>query len=117
MAGTKEQSFALAKLYVSLYEQKYRRRPKDFNLYRDRTGFEAVIKDLGKPRAQELLERYMALERGAPSGGHPCSYFFFNYEKLNARLIEEEEDRKNAPKEFKETEDRVRQWRKEHSGN
>jgi hypothetical protein len=100
-------SNALARHYVKLHEAVHGTKPADFNLYRDRRGFEAMIEDLGYDRAKQVVEYYMGLIRA-----HPCGWLLYNYEKVNNRIIEIEEEQKNAAEVFEETRKRVEEWRR-----
>lgn len=101
-------SNALARHYVTLYEEVHGQKPVDFNLYRDRRGFEAMIVDLGYERAKEVVEYYMSLIRA-----HPCGWLLYNYEKVNKRIIEIEEEKANGAAIMEETRQRVEQWRRQ----
>ena len=108
MATKVQQSHALANLYIKMYEGRHGSRPADFNLYRDRRGFEAMIDDLGYERAKSVIEYYMSLVNNP----HTCRGLLFNYEKYNAFLIELEEEDERSAVIREETRKRVEEWRK-----
>lgn len=110
MAGlTKAQkSHALANLYVKLHVEKHGVRPSDFNLYRDRRGFEAMMEDLGYERAQEIIKFYMSKN----SAVHPCGKLLYNYDKINNQMLELAEDEARGKIIMEDTRKRVEEWRR-----
>lgn len=108
MATKVQQSHALANLYIKKYEAVHGARPADFNLYRDRRGFEAMIDDLGYARAQSVIEYYMSLVNNP----HTCRGLLYNYEKYNNHMLELEEEESRSAVIREETRKRVEEWRK-----
>ena len=88
---TKEEAklaYGLVSLYCVLYKEKYKK-PIVVNKYREKWAMNDVIDSIGYDRAKVLLEYYFKLKRD----GHPLSWFFFNFEKLDISLQEKEHDK------------------------
>lgn len=107
MATKVQQSHALANFYVKKFEGVHGVKPADFNLYRDRRGFEAMAEQLGYERAKDVIDYYMKIV----DNPHTCKGLLYNYEKFNLLLIELEEDEKRGAVIREETRKRVEEWR------
>lgn len=107
-----KQANALVTLFVSLWTDKYKRKPTNVNRYRDKWGFQDMIGDLGYDRSREIMEYYFKTSRA----GHPLQYLLYNYEKLDQILREIEEDEVNRAELRAATEKRVREW-EQKNGN
>ena len=105
-ATLKKYSQALVSQFVKEYSVKYGKAPSDLNRYRDRWGFQSMIEDLGKARAQELITFYLKSTRAS----HPVSYLLYNYDKINDTMEENEQDLENRRLLMEETRRRVEEW-------
>lgn len=88
---TKEEAklaYGLVSLYCVLYKEKYNK-PIVVNKYREKWAMNDVIDSIGYDRAKILLEYYFKLNRD----GHPITWFFYNFEKLDIALQEKEQDK------------------------
>ena len=81
-------AYALVSLYCALYKQVYDKQPL-VNKYRDKWAMQDVIDSVGYDRAKVLVEYYFKITKA----GHPISWFFYNFEKLDMNLSQTEEDR------------------------
>jgi hypothetical protein len=104
---TQQQIHALISLYLKNYKSKYGRDPLNFNRYRDKWGFQGMIEDLGVERAKEVIDWYFS----ARSAGHSTNYLLNNYDKINTRMREREEDEIDRQKLLEESRKRVEEWR------
>jgi hypothetical protein len=80
--------YALVSLYCALYKQRYNK-PAVVNKYREKWAMLDVIESVGFDRAKILLEYYFKITKS----GHPISWFFYNFEKLDITLQQTEEDK------------------------
>ena len=87
MANEKE-PYILIGLYQSLYKEKYNKQPK-INKFREKWAMQDVIDSVGFDRAKELLIYYFNLNKN----GHPLSFFFYNFDKMDSLKIEIEKDK------------------------
>ena len=88
---TKEEAklaYGLVSLYCVLYKEKYNK-PIVVNKYLEMRAMNDVIDSIGYDRAKVLLEYYFKLKRD----GHPLTWFFYNFEKLDIALQEKEQDK------------------------
>lgn len=81
-------AYALVSLYCALYKQVYDKQPL-VNKYRDKWAMQDVIDSVGYNRAKVLVEYYFKITKA----GHPISWFFYNFEKLDLALSQTEEDK------------------------
>ena len=81
-------AYGLVSLYCTLYKESYKK-PVVVNKYREKWAMQDVIDSIGYDRAKQLLEYYFK----TPRAGHPLSWFFYNFEKLDFTLQQEEEDK------------------------
>ena len=82
------QPYILISIYEMLYKEKYNRTPK-INKYREKWAMQDVIDSIGFDRARDVLEYYFRTNRP----GHPLQQFFFNFDKLDAVMVELEKDK------------------------
>lgn len=104
---TAQQTHALIGLYLKEYSSKYGKTPLNFNRNREKWGFQSMIEDLGIDRSKEVIKYYF--ETGKM--GHPVSHLLSNYDKINIRMLEREEDAANRERLRAETKKRVEEWR------
>ena len=83
-----KQAYALVSLYIALFKSKYNKQPM-VNRYREKWAMQDVIDSVGYDRAKVLLEHYFKTNRS----GHPLTWFFFNFEKLDISLSQIEQDK------------------------
>lgn len=81
-------AYSLVSLYCALFKQKYNKQPV-VNKYREKWAMQDVIDSVGYDRAKILLEYYFTITKS----GHPISWFFYNFEKLDLTLQQSEEDK------------------------
>jgi hypothetical protein len=108
MAVTNAQVHTLVTYFLNVFKTKYEAAPKDFNRYRDKWGFSGMIEDFGMDQSKKIIDYYFQTNRSY----HPTNYLLFNYEKLNAAMLEREEDERNRAKLREESRRRVEEWRK-----
>ena len=82
------QPYILISIYEMLYKEKYNRTPK-INKYREKWAMQDVIDSIGFDRARDVLEYYFKTNKP----GHPLQNFFFNFDKLDAVMVELEKDK------------------------
>jgi hypothetical protein len=81
-------AYGLVSLYCTLYKQAYNKQAV-VNKYREKWAMQDVIDSVGYDRAKTLLEYYFNMSKA----GHPISWFFYNFEKLDLALQQAEEDK------------------------
>ena len=81
-------AYNLVGLYCVLYKEKYGKAPV-VNRYREKWAMNDVIDSVGHDRAKTLLEYFFQTKRD----GHPISWFFYNFEKLDLSLQQLEQDK------------------------
>lgn len=108
MTVTTQQWNTLVTYFLNQFKAKYDAAPKDFNRYRDKWGFQAMIEDYGMDQSKKIIDYYFGTARPY----HPTNYLLFNYEKLNNAMLEREEDEANRAKLRAESRRRVEEWRK-----
>ncbi len=86
MANEKE-PYVLIGLYESLYKERYGKKPR-INKFREKWAMQDVIDSVGFERAKELLVYYFKTSKS----GHPLSFFFYNFDKIDYLKIEIEKD-------------------------
>ena len=84
-------AYGLVGLYCTLYKQVYGKAPV-VNRYREKWAMQDVIDSVGYDRAKVLLEYYFKITKG----GHPISWFFYNFEKLDFTLQQVVEDKSRS---------------------
>lgn len=109
-AVTSKQIHTLITLFLNNYEKRYSKKPMNFNRNRDKWGFQSMIEDLGFDRATEIINYYFETNRY----GHPSSYLLLNYDKINQRMTDREQDEQTRKELLAESAKRVEEWRAEH---
>lgn len=89
MANERE-PYVLIGLYESLYKDRYNVKPK-INKFREKWAMQDVIDSVGFERAKELLVYYFKTGKS----GHPLSFFFYNFDKIDYLKSELEKDANN----------------------
>lgn len=90
MANEKE-PYVLIGLYESLYLDKYGKRPK-LNKFREKWAMKEVIDSLHSfDRAKQVLIYYFKTNKS----GHPLSFFFNNFDRIDSAMIAMEKDVEN----------------------
>ena len=89
MANERE-SYVLIGLYEKLYLEKYNKKPR-INKFREKWAMQDVIDSVGMDRAKELLVYYFKTTKS----GHPLSFFFYNFDKIDYLKTEREKDAKH----------------------
>jgi hypothetical protein len=83
-----KQAYGLVGLYCALYKEVYKKSPV-VNRYREKWAMQDVVDSVGYDRAKQLLEYYFKVAKN----GHPLTWFFYNFEKLDVNLTQIEEDK------------------------
>ena len=83
-----KQAYGLVSLYCALYKESYKKTAV-VNRYREKWAMQDVVDSVGYDRAKELLEYYFKTTKS----GHPISWFFYNFEKLDLSLQQSQEDK------------------------
>ena len=83
-----KQAYGLVSLYCALYKESYKKTAV-VNRYREKWAMQDVVDSVGYDRAKELLEYYFRTTKS----GHPISWFFYNFEKLDLSLQQSQEDK------------------------
>jgi hypothetical protein len=88
--ASEKEPYVLIGLYESLYNERYGKRPK-LNKFREKWAMQDVIDSVGFDRAKELLVYYFKTSKS----GHPISFFFFNFDKIDYLKTEMQKDAEN----------------------
>jgi hypothetical protein len=83
-----KQAYGLVSLYCVLYKEHYNKSVV-VNKYREKWAMQDVVDSVGYDRAKVLLEYYFKISKS----GHPISWFFYNFEKLDLALTQSEQDK------------------------
>lgn len=75
--------------YDTLYKERYGNKPK-YNRFKEKWAMQDVIDSVGMDRAQQLIEYYFKVTKP----GHPLTWFFYNFDKLEEMLTSIEADKK-----------------------
>ena len=89
MASEKE-PYVLIGLYESLYKEKYNKKPR-INKFREKWAMQDVIDSVGYEKAKDLLVYYFRTNKS----GHPLSFFFYNFDRIDQLKTEIERDKLN----------------------
>jgi hypothetical protein len=79
--------YVLIGLYENLYFERYNKKPR-INKFREKWAMQDVIDSVGMDKAKELLVYYFKTTKS----GHPLSFFFYNFDKLDYLKTEREKD-------------------------
>jgi hypothetical protein len=82
--------YVLIGLYENLYFEKYNKKPR-INKFREKWAMQDVIDSVGVDKAKELLVYYFKTTKS----GHPLSFFFYNFDRLDYLKTEREKDAKH----------------------
>jgi hypothetical protein len=80
-------AYGLISLYCVLFKEHYKK-PPVVNKYREKWAMQEVIDSVGYERSKSLIEYYFKMTKT----GHPLTWFFYNFEKLDISLQEKEQD-------------------------
>lgn len=75
--------------YDTLYKERYGTKPR-YNRFKEKWAMQDVIDSVGVDRSLELIEYYFKVTKP----GHPLTWFFYNFDRLDAMLVNVEEDKK-----------------------
>lgn len=100
MASNPEAKYphVLLGMYDKLYFERYDKKPK-YNKFREKWAMQDVIDSVGLDRAKELLLYYFKVTKP----GHPLSWFFYNFDKLDDMLNQSELDKMKRQKLLEQT--------------
>lgn len=90
MAVKSKEPYVLISLYETLYFERYNKKPR-LNKFREKWAMQDVIDSVGYDRAKELLEYYFKTSKN----GHPLSFFFFNFDRMDQVESDIAKDRAN----------------------
>jgi hypothetical protein len=88
--ANEKQPYVLIGLYELLYSEKYGKKPR-LNKFREKWAMQDVIDSVGFDRAKDLLVYYFKTNKS----GHPLSFFFYNFDKIDYLKSEREKDEKH----------------------
>jgi len=90
---TAKLAYALMDKYSNLFALKYGRKPS-LNKYKEKWAMVDVIDSISYDRAVEVLEYYFKTTRP----GHPLTWFYMNFDKLDEVMLRLEEDESRRAK-------------------
>jgi hypothetical protein len=88
--ASEKEPYVLIGLYESLYKEKYNKKPR-INKFREKWAMQDVIDSVGYERAKDLLVYYFRTNKS----GHPLSFFFYNFDRIDQLKTEIERDKLN----------------------
>jgi hypothetical protein len=88
--ANEREPYILIGLYENLYLEKYGKKPR-INKFREKWAMKDVIDSVGIDKAKDLLVYYFKTTKS----GHPLSFFFYNFDKLDYLKTEREKDAKH----------------------
>jgi hypothetical protein len=88
--GSEREPYILIGLYENLYLEKYKKKPR-INKFREKWAMQDVIDSVGMDKAKDLLVYYFKTTKS----GHPLSFFFYNFDKMDYLKTEREKDEKH----------------------
>lgn len=97
MAVSKE-PYILLSVYEGLYNEKYNKKPR-INKYREKWAMQDVIDSVGYTQAKAILEYYFKTGKS----GHPLSFFYNNFDRLEDMMIQIERDKQNRERLLEQT--------------
>jgi hypothetical protein len=97
-----KQPYILISLYETLYKERYSKAPR-INKFREKWAMQDVIDSVGFDRAKDLLIYYFKTSKS----GHPLSFFFYNFDKIDYLKSEKEKDEKHRRLLLQATKERV----------
>ena len=109
MAVDNKTIHALMAHFVKRYTHRYGHPPKDYNRYRDKHGFSALIEQYGSKDSFDLVDYYFD---SSQSRGYGVKNFLYSYDELMTRKLEREQDDRMRAEIREATRQRVEEWRK-----
>jgi hypothetical protein len=88
--ANEREPYVLIGLYENLYFEKYNKKPR-INKFREKWAMQDVIDSVGMDKAKDLLVYYFKTAKS----GHPLSFFFYNFDKIDYLKTEREKDAKH----------------------
>jgi hypothetical protein len=88
--ANEREPYILIGLYENLYLERYKKKPR-INKFREKWAMQDVIDSVGMDKAKELLVYYFKTTKS----GHPLSFFFYNFDKMDYLKTEREKDEKH----------------------
>lgn len=82
-------AYTLLGKYDTLYKERYGSKPK-YNRFKEKWAMKDVVDSIGIDRAITLIEYYFKVTKP----GHPLTWFFYNFDKLDEMLEKVEIDKK-----------------------
>ena len=84
---SKKEVYVLLNLYDKQYRERYDKKPF-YNRFKEKWAMQDVIDSVGIDRAKELIVYYFKVTKP----GHPLTWFFYNFDKLDDMLQKVEAD-------------------------
>jgi hypothetical protein len=85
--ANEREPYVLIGLYENLYFERYNKKPR-INKFREKWAMQDVIDSVGMDKAKDLLVYYFKTTKS----GHPLSFFFYNFDKIDYLKTEREKD-------------------------
>lgn len=104
--------YVLLGKYDSLYKDRYGVKPK-YNRFKEKWAMQDVIDSVGVDEAIKLLEYYFKVSKP----NHQLTWFFYNFDKLDAMMNEMEADRQRRMKILEQTKRLVEESEHRSSSN
>jgi hypothetical protein len=93
-----KEPYILLTEYQNLYKEKYGTLPK-LNKYREKWAMQDVIDSVGFEESAEVLRYYFQTRKS----GHPLTFFYNNFDRMHAYMINSAKDRANRKKLMEQT--------------
>lgn len=86
--GSNKEAYILLSKYDTLYKERYGSKPR-YNRFKEKWAMQDVIDSIGVDRAEVLIDYYFKVTKQ----GHPLTWFFYNFDKLDEMLVKIEADK------------------------
>lgn len=96
--ATNKEPYILLTIYMALYEQKYGKKPR-LNKYKEKWAMQDVLDSIGFEAAKDVLNYYFRTGKS----GHPLSFFYNNFDRLEDMMIQINKDIANRARLLEET--------------
>lgn len=96
--ATNREPYILLTIYMALYEQKYGKKPR-INKYKEKWAMQDVLDSIGFEQAKDVLNYYFRTGKN----GHPLSFFYNNFDRLEDMMIQINKDVANRARLLEQT--------------
>jgi len=96
--ATNKEPYILLTIYMSLYEQKYGKKPR-INKYKEKWAMQDVLDSIGFEQAKDVLNYYFRTGKN----GHPLNFFYNNFDRLEDMMIQINKDVANRARLLEKT--------------